>query len=84
MQTATARTTVQSIFRQQISLAFGLDGQRIPRQSTTVVQVSNGTVTIRGETNLTGTAWAVYEGLLGKWQATVSPRLRVSAPQEIV
>jgi hypothetical protein len=79
-QTAPTAALVRRIIQGEIDRRFSLNGQRIERQSTTVIEVTDGAgsrVTVRGQTNFTEGPWAVYEGQYGTWQATVSPTLRV-------
>ena len=78
--------TVQAIIQQQVNLHFRLNDERIARQSTTVLAVSDGsgsTVTVRGGTNLSPEPWAIYEGQYGRWQALITPSLRVKPAHPI-
>ncbi len=92
MATKQQAVLVRQIIQGQISRHFGRAGRRIERQSVTVLPVADGqhgrfagsTVVVHGQTNLTESAWAVYEVRYGKWQALVSPLLRVGWPHEIV
>jgi hypothetical protein len=78
---ANPRATVQSIFIQQISLHFEGGARFIPRQSTTIIEVPNGTLTVRGQTNFTQGPWVTYSGYLGDWQSPISNgRVRTPYP----
>lgn len=76
------KSTVRSIFVQQISLNFEGGARFIPRQSSTTIEVPNGTLTVRGQTNFTLGPWVTYQGYLGDWQSPITNG-RVGAPYPI-
>ena len=78
---ATAKNTVHSIFIQQISINFENGAAGIPRQSRTTIEVPNGTLTVRGQTNLTPGHWVTYSGIHGDWQSQIiNNRIRTPYP----
>lgn len=75
------QTAVQSIFIQQIATHFEGGARFIPRQSTTTIEVPNGTLTVRGQTNLTQGPWVTYSGYLGDYQSLITNgRVRTPYP----
>lgn len=69
--------------QQQISIAFALAERAIVRQSSRTLVIQDGagsTITVRGATALEPHPWATYDGQYGRWQARISPTLRVGMP----